>query len=170
MAGVTFTWEERETLARKLGLDDGHDLTPDVLLRQAGKLAARQRAERSYADPDPSRVLKLDRDMPVERRTVPTSAADALIDGAVADGRIEPSERGDWHRRYQTAPELTREVLDDLPSDPERGRRAFAEDPRLRSLADAFDAYMGVTPDDRDYAADHPDPGDPCGILKLGRS
>ena len=72
-------------------------------------------------------------------------------------------------RRFERAPDTVHEVLPSLPGDPGLAERAFAEDTRLRSLADAFDSYMGVAPEDRVRAFEESDgePRDPTGLLRL---
>ena len=70
MPGVTITWDQRVALGRRLGIDP-EDVDAGRVLREVGKLARRR--ERSYADTDPTRILKLDPDetRPIET-TVPT--------------------------------------------------------------------------------------------------
>ena len=59
--------------------------------------------------------------------------------------------RDEWRSRLKREPELTREILDSFRGDGVLADRAFAQDKRLRSLGNQFDAYLGVTEDVRAY-------------------
>ena len=101
MPGMTITWDQRVALGRRLGIDP-EDVDAGRVLREVGKLARRR--ERSYADTDPTRILKLDPDetRPIET-TVPTDGRAFTDDeeralgdrlARLRDGADQPRHRG----------------------------------------------------------------------------
>ena len=168
MAALTLTANQRAELAEKLGLDPW-TMTPERIAQRVEQM--QDRAARSFADSDPTGILKLDRVVaaPVETSPRTTDEGDVALDAAVGRGAVAIEDRAAWRRRYERAPETIREILDELPGDPAQAERAFEQDERIRSLADQFDDYMGVPEADRVRAYAEPDDGlphDPTGILR----
>ena len=147
MAGLTITPVQRVALARRLNIDP-HELDAGTLLRTAGELS--DRAGRSFEESDPSGILKIaPLTTPVTAPATDGHKGDAMIDAAVARGKIQPEDRTAWSKRFQDDAEFTRELLDALPSNKVLADRAYAEDQRLNDLGDALDGYLGVAVEDR---------------------
>ena len=147
---VTLTAEQQRAFAEALGLDPW-TMTYERAAARIDEMQ-RQAAARSFDDDaDPTGILKIT-PMPAERPVVaPTTnqAGDPVIDAAIGAGKIEPSERPTWRRHFEEEPDLTREILDDLPGNADRTTKAFQEDRRLRSLGDQLDDLLGIAKEDR---------------------
>jgi hypothetical protein len=155
MTALEFSWEQRQQLARRFGIDDPNDLDATTLVRRARELrdAADRARARSFedADLDPTGILKLG-PMTATRTATKTPVGYTEVLAAKADGRIEPSEGPKWFKLFEQDEHFARETLNALYPDPVRAQ-AFEENPEIRNFADQLDSLTGVAPEDRvEYA------------------
>jgi hypothetical protein len=143
---LTLTDEQEAQIREQLGLDADAEITPEVLLeaneQRANELAERDakiaelEQRRNQATGLEETVRKLETDLKVEQRARFEMERDQAVLDAIRDGRVDPANRDKWVKRYDASPELTKEILADLPVDETLRRELGREDGDLEALDD----------------------------------
>jgi hypothetical protein len=120
------------------GDDDGEGDEPSVSRSFAELVATPEGAELLQRATEGADAM--DRWRAFERET--------LIGGAIREFKFDPSEKGDWERRYDENPVLVKEIIDGLKPDAELERTYGSEEVDEEGLA-AEDAQYKA------YAAQH---------------